>query len=325
MTRVLVTGGTGFLGAALVRELVRRNYAVRVFDNNFRGRADRLESVRESIEIVEGDVRDYRSVSRATEGIEWVFHLAFINGTRHFYERPDLVLEVGLKGAINTADAAREHRVKRFIVASSSEVYQEPTHIPTTELERMIVPDPANPRYTYGAGKMISELLALHYLPAAGVETVIFRPHNLYGPDMGSEHVVAQFALKLGALRAATESRSLEFPIQGTGSETRAFCFIDDAVLGVMIAAEQGSCGEIYNVGVDEEITIGDLARRMGSFFDFDLTVVPQPLKSGSTPRRCPDVSKLRQIGFAPRVSLEQGLRQTCEWYRKFACEGTHP
>lgn len=316
MRRVLVTGGTGFLGAALTIALVQRGDHVRVLDNGFRGRAERLAKVAGDVEVVEGDVRDFAAVEAATRGVDWVFHLASINGTRHFYERPDLVLEVGIKGALHTMDAARRHGVARYVLASSSEVYQEPTRVPTDEGERLVVPDITNPRFSYSGGKIVSELLALHYLRRAGVESVIFRPHNVYGPDMGVEHVIPEFARRMRSLAGRPGAASVEFPIQGSGRETRAFCYVDDAVKGILIAAEQGRGGEIYHIGTEEEVTIADLARRIGRRFGLDVTPLAGPARPGGTPRRCPDIGKIRALGYEPRVSLDEGLRLTCDWYR---------
>jgi nucleoside-diphosphate-sugar epimerase len=314
--KVLVTGGTGFLGGALVNALVRRGYKVRVFDNNFRGHDRRLAEVRESIELVQGDIRDAAAVDAATEGMDWVFHLAFVNGTRHFYEQPGLVLDVGVRGALTTMDAVKRHRVQRYIVASSSEVYQEPTRVPTDESERIIIPDVTNPRFSYSSGKLITELLALHYLRAADTTRIIFRPHNVYGPDMGWEHVIPEFMRRVRRAAVAAQNGSAAFEIQGTGRETRAFCFVDDAVDGIIVAAEKGEDGRIYHVGVDEETTIADLAQRIGKLSGLELQLQPKALLAGSTSRRCPDISRLRTLGYSPKISLDEGLRRTWAWYQ---------
>lgn len=316
MKKVLVTGGSGFLGAALVNELVRRGYTVRVFDNNFRGRHRRLEEVRRDVEFIEGDIRDASAVERATAGVEWVFHLAFVNGTRYFYEQPGLVLDVGVRGALTTMDAVKRHGVERYIVASSSEVYQEPTRVPTDESERAIVPDVTNPRFSYSGGKLITELLTLHYLRAGDATRIIFRPHNVYGPDMGWEHVIPEFMRRLRELAPKASGKRLPFPIQGSGQETRAFCFVDDAVAGIMVAAERGADANIYHVGVNEEIAIGELARRVGRLAGLELDLEPQALLHGSTSRRCPDIGRLRALGYAPRVSLDEGLQRCWTYYR---------
>jgi nucleoside-diphosphate-sugar epimerase len=312
--KVLVTGGSGFLGSSLVEGLVNRGYTVRVFDNNSRGNLRRLKKVANVVEFVEGDIRDSRAVDAATQGMDWVFHLAFVNGTRHFYEQPGLVLDVGINGALTTMDAAKKHGVERYIVASSSEVYQEPTHVPTTEGERIIIPDVSNPRFSYSGGKLITELLTLHYLQGVH-KRIIFRPHNVYGPDMGWEHVVPDFMRRIRETAHTAENGQLPFAIQGNGKETRAFCYIEDAVAGIIIAAEQGADAQIYHLGVDEEIEIADIAHRIGRIAGYNLELIAKDLRAGGTTRRCPDISKLRALGYSPTVSLDSGLQKCWDWY----------
>lgn len=319
MRKVLVTGGTGFLGSALTIELIRRGYVVRVLDNNFRGRDRRLAPVRSDIEYLAGDIRDQVIVDRATEGVDWVFHLAFVNGTRYFYEQPGLVLDVGVRGALTTMDAAKRFGIERYIVASSAEVYQEPTRVPTAEGERIVIPDVTNPRFSYSGGKIITELLTLHYLVASDARRIIFRPHNVYGPDMGWEHVIPEFMRRIRDSRATAVNGRLSFPIQGNGKQTRAFCYVDDAVRGILLAAERGEDANVYHVGVEEEISIGDLATHLGRIAGVEILLVMQDARAGSTPRRCPDITKLRSLGYEPKVSLDDGLRRCWDWYQHTA------
>ncbi|HOW28605.1 MAG TPA: NAD-dependent epimerase/dehydratase family protein [Elusimicrobiota bacterium] len=315
MTKVLVTGGTGFIGSFLVKRLVDKGYAVRVFDNNFRGSLSKLGDYAGRVEILEGDICDPKSVDKATEGMDWVFHLAFINGTRHFYEIPHKVLEVGIHGALNTVESAIRHKIKRYIVASSAEVYQEPTHVPTTEKERLIIPDITNPRYSYGGGKIVCELLALHMGPKHGLHTVVFRPHNVYGPDMGEEHVVPQFIRRMQNLSKSGKGK-LRFPIQGSGQETRAFCYVDDVVNGVVLCGEKGLPSQIYHIGNDHEITIAEVAQKIALQLGLKLDLQTGEMPTGSTPRRCPSIQKARtDLGYDPTVSLDEGLQRTCDWY----------
>ncbi len=154
--RVLITGGTGFVGSALVKKLVNEGIKVRVVDNNSRGDFKRVAGYLEEIDFINGDVTSIDSCLKACKDIDTLFHLAAINGTENFYQVPDKVLEVGVKGALNTIEAATRCGVANYIVTSSSEVYQEPTHIPTTEEERIIIPDIHNPRFSYSAGKIIN-------------------------------------------------------------------------------------------------------------------------------------------------------------------------
>jgi len=313
----LVTGGSGFLGAALVRDLVGQGHQVRVLDDNSRGKPRRIEGL--DIEFVGGDVRDSDAVSEATKGVHTVWHLAYINGTRFFYERPDDVLEVGIKGALNTIEAALDNGVTRYVLASTSETYNNPTHVPTTESERLMIPDVTNPRFSYGGGKITSELLTLHYGGHRGLETVIFRPHNIYGPDMGHEHVIPEIVERIVKVSNGMQDKSIELEIQGDGSETRAFCFVTDGASGARIAGEKGAPGEIYHLGTPEEISIRHLVELIGKTMGVEINVVPGPLREGGTPRRCPDITKLEGLGYEPQVMIEAGLAKTVPWYVEHA------
>ena len=313
--RVLVTGGSGFIGSALVKALVRHGDAVRVFDDNSRGALRRLREVEADVEFVVGDIRDPAAVDAAMRGIDEVHHLAFVNGTATFYSAPELVLDVGVKGIVNVIDGCRHWNVGRLVLASSSEVYQSPPQVPTDESVPLVVPDPLNPRLSYGAGKIISEMMAINFGRKHFERVLIFRPHNVYGPDMGFDHVIPQFALRLKRAADTHASGALPFPIQGSGEETRSFCHVDDLVQGVMIMREKGEHLNIYHIGTTEEVSIADLARRMAAIAGRDIALRPSAVLAGSTPRRCPDVSKLAALGYAPRVPLDEGLPPTLKWY----------
>lgn len=315
MSRILVTGGSGFIGSALVKALVGAGHRVRVLDDNSRGSPRRLSGVEKDIEFIAGDIRDGDAVARAAAGMDEVHHLAFVNGTEFFYSQPELVLDVGVRGMINVLDACNRHNVGTLVLASSSEVYQTPPRIPTAEDAPLVVPDVQNPRYSYGAGKLISEVLAINYGRKRFERVLIFRPHNVYGPDMGWEHVIPQFALRLHALAQSQTADPLPFPIQGTGEDTRSFCYVDDLVAGVMVMRDKGAHLGIYHIGTQEEVTIGDLARRVARAAGRRIEVQAGPPAAGGTPRRCPDISKLASLGYKPRVPLDEGLKPTLEWY----------
>ena len=313
--RILVTGGSGFIGSALVKALVRQGETVRVFDDHSRGALRRLRDIERDIEIVSGDIRDADAVDAAVRGIEEVHHLAFINGTAAFYSAPDRVLDVGVKGIVNVIDACRRHGAGTLVLASSSEVYQSPPRVPTDESVPLAIPDPLNPRLSYGAGKIISEMMVINHGRKHFERTLIFRPHNVYGPDMGFDHVIPQFAVRLKRLLEEHAGGALPFPIQGSGAETRSFCHIDDLVQGVLVMREKGEHLGIYHIGTGEEISIAALAHRIAAIADREIALVPSAVLPGSTPRRCPDISKLAALGYRPRVALEDGLPPTLEWY----------
>lgn len=311
----LVTGGTGFIGAALVLRLLKEGHKVRVFDNNSRGAERRLREALSDVEMIVGDIRDPACVADAVKGVDGVHHLAFVNGTENFYNHPDLVLEVGAKGMINVTDACLAHGIPELIVASSSEVYQLPPVVPTDERAPLIIPDLMNPRYSYGGGKLFSELYAVNVAARHMDRVMIYRPHNVYGPDMGFEHVIPQFAVRVKNLADATPEGPLQFKIQGSGEETRSFCYIDDFVDGLIFVQDKGENRNLYHIGTSEEVTIADLARRVAAQYGRKIEFVVMPLTAGSTPRRCPAIDKLKSLGYQQKILLDTGLTMTCPWY----------
>jgi nucleoside-diphosphate-sugar epimerase len=317
-SRFLVTGGTGFIGSALVRGLLANGAWVRSLDDDSRGASHRLDDLdagaKARLELVRGDIRDPVAVAAAVAGVDSVLHLAYVNGTEYFYSKPELVLEVAVKGMMNVLDGCIAHGVRDLVLASSSEVYQTPPTVPTDERAPLIVPDVLNPRYSYGGGKIISELLAVNYGRKHFTRVAIFRPHNCYGPDMGNEHVIPQLTRRLHELAVATPG-PLTLPIQGDGSEIRAFVYIDDLVDGVLRVITDGDHLGIFHIGTDVEVAIGELARSIGRVLGREVTLQPGPLQAGGTLRRCPDIGKLRALGYTPKTSIEVGLGRTVSWY----------
>jgi nucleoside-diphosphate-sugar epimerase len=311
MSGHLITGGAGFIGAALAHRLVNEGHDVTVLDRFSRGKEHRIPK---GCRVVKGDIRDEYTVRFAARDADTIWHLAYVQGTQTFYADPKDVIDVALYGITNVLSAC-EHKVKPpdLILVSSSEVYQNPPEgmYPTDETVPLVVPDVTNPRYSYGGGKIASELAVLAYAQAGVLgRAMIVRPHNIYGPDMGVDHVIPQFALRMMSL----EGR--QFPIQGTGRETRSFCYIDDCVDGLMCVYEHGSNREVYHLGNPyEEYAISDLAHGVAEWFGHPIEVIPGELPKGSPTRRLPSIEKLGALGYRPNVDLREGLSRTLPWY----------
>ncbi|WHQ69817.1 NAD-dependent epimerase/dehydratase family protein [Methylorubrum extorquens] len=312
MSRLAVTGAGGFIGAHLTRALLAEGHEVVAIDNYIRGQASRLASAQGAIERVTLDVRDKDALVEALRGVECVFHLAAVNGTENFYTQPQLVLDVGVRGALAVSEACIEAGVPDLVVASSAEVYQTPRVVPTDETIEMVIPDSLNPRYSYGGSKLISELIAFNYCRDKLRKVQVFRPHNIYGPDMGWKHVVPQLIAKIVA---AGDGGSIT--LQGDGSETRAFCYVSDVVDGIVRMWRDGESMNVYHIGSMEEVAIRDLARITAEALGTRVDLIAGPAAAGATPRRCPDIGKMQAIGYAPSVSLVQGIERTVAWYRE--------
>ena len=313
--RILVTGAGGFIGRALVSNLSKAGHFVLAADNNIRGNLNALDHVK-NIEPCLCDVTDAASLDHLVKGVDAVYHLAYINGTKYFYSIPDKILEIGIIGTHNVLKSVLKHKVKNFFLASSSEAYQLAPLIPTPENVPLVVPDVLNPRYSYGGGKIASELLTVNYLRNAKIHWVIFRPHNVYGPQMGFEHVIPELTRKINAVK---EDKSPEISIQGQGEETRSFIFIDDAIDAILkCTLSSKSSDGIYHIGTMEEVKINTLVQSIAEILGVKVNIKSSNLALGSTPRRCPDNRKIVDLGFVQKNLLRDGLKTTVSWYQEY-------
>lgn len=299
----LVTGGTGFIGASICKMLLQLGHNVTILDNNSRGKISRILKIEKKINFIKADIRDKKKVLNSMKNIDAIVHLAYINGTKFFYEKPDLILDVAVKGLVNIFDGCIKYKIKELYLASSSEVYQTPIKIPTDESEPLKIPNIYNPRYSYGGGKILTELMGVNYGRKFFKKLIIFRPHNVYGPDMGNEHVIPEFVNRFNKLKGK------KFIIQGNGSETRSFIYIDDFVRAFKYIVQKGKHLQIYNIGTNEKVTIKDLAKKLSKIFNKEIIIKKTKLFKGSTKKRLPNIKKIKLLGFRQKIKLEQGLK----------------
>lgn len=315
MKRVLVTGAGGFIGRTLTQSLADEGVYTVAVDNNYRGSLDEIEG-HELIEKHVCDVLDADRIMKLLQGVDVVYHLAAINGTGNFYKIPEKVLEIGIIGTHNVLKACIASRVKWFTFVSSSEVYHHPGVIPTPENIECRVPDVFNPRFSYGGGKIAGELMTIHYLNGTGIQYTIIRPHNVYGPNMGMDHVIPQMIEKFHRLvKPGGSVKKVRIEIQGTGDETRSFIFITDAVRAIELCTFRNPQTGIFHIGTQEEVRIRDLVHWIGGELGVQVELAPTLAREGGTARRCPDTEKIGKMGFVPHVSLKEGLAQTVNWY----------
>ena len=300
----LVTGGTGFIGSNICKLLIKNNHNVKIFDNNFRGSINKINNIKKNIKFIKGDIRDKKQLNKALKNTDAVIHLAYINGTKFFYSKPDLVLDVAIKGISNIIDGCIKNKIKELYLASSSEVYQTPNKIPTTESESLKVPDIFNPRYSYGGGKILTELMGIHYGKKYFNKLIIFRPHNVYGKDMGFEHVIPEFINRFKKLKGK------KFKIQGTGNEIRSFIYIEDFISAFNLILKKGKHLNIYNIGTSERIKIKNLAYKLSKILKKKISIKKTPLRKGGTNIRVPDISKIKKLGFKSKFNLDQGIKK---------------
>jgi len=192
---------------------------------------------------------------------------------------------------------------------SSSEVYSNPDIIPTPENIPLKIPNINNPRYSYGGGKICCELMLKNMFKNYFRRSIIIRPHNVYGQDMGNEHFFPEIIKKI------TLSRNKTVNIQGTGNETRSFVHINDFLDGFELVLKKGKKNEIYNIGTDSEYKIIEVIKKIQKILRKKNKIAPGQIRNGSPLRRCPSIKKIKKLGYKPNISIEKGLIDVCKWY----------
>ncbi len=305
----LVTGGTGFIGSNIVKLLIKKNCNVIVFDNNSRGGLGKLKHFNKKFKFIKGDIRDKKKVLSACKNVDAVIHLAYVNGTKYFYKHPIKILEIAIKGILNIVESCIEKNIKELYLASSSEVYQTPNKIPTDENEMLKIPDIYNPRYSYGGGKILTELIGINYGRKYFKKLIIFRPHNVYGPDMGNEHVIPELINRFKNLKGRN------FKIQGTGKEIRSFIYIDDFIDAFNLIIKKGKHLSIYNIGTSEKINIKFLTNKISKILNKKIKIISSPIQKGGTKIRLPNILKIKKLGFKQKYRIVEGLKKTISFY----------
>ena len=312
MKKILITGAGGFIGRSLVNHLSKdKNNLVIAMDNEFRGSLNKIKDSR-NIKKVRADILIERNIKKYFKGVNTCFHLAAINGTKNFYNHPKKVLETGIQGTLNVVKQSLENNLNNFIFFSSSEAYQKPKKIPTTELEELKVPDVYNPRLSYGGSKLIGELITINFFKKTKIKYKIIRPHNVYGPDMGKDHVLPELINKISRQK---KLQNIKIKIFGSGNETRSFIYINDAIDGIIRIYKKGPQNSIFNLGTDQEIKIKNLIKNLGKILGKNIKIKPDALHRGSVSRRCPDVTKLKKLGHRNNFDLMRGLKETIKFY----------
>ena len=323
--KVLLLGGAGFIGFNITKYLAEnRNYAITIADNFARGKQDVLfnELVKKhNINVVAGDYTDPKTFDLLDKEYDQVYMLASVVGVDNANSIPHEIIRINTALIFNTLEWIRRSKIGKVLFTSTSECYAGTVDafgyaIPTPEQVPLCIEDIGHPRFTYAVTKMLGESGFLNYSRILGFEATIVRYHNVYGPRMGFKHVIPHLVVRF---------RKGETPFKVYGhDQTRAFCYITDAVKGTVLAMEQpGTNAEIYHIGTQDEITIGELIHYAGELMGFSGVYENAPTYPGSVSRRCPDITKARtQLGFEPEVLWKEGLQKTIAWYNQYLEEG---
>jgi NAD dependent epimerase/dehydratase len=307
---VLVTGAGGFIGSHLVELLVRAGADVRAFirynSRNDFGQLERLPTeVLEAVDVYAGDLVNPEAVANAVDGRTTVLHLGALIPIPYSYRHPREFVAANIEGTLNVLEAARRSSVERVVQVSTSEVYGTAQQVPISETHRL------HPQSPYAASKVASDQLALSFARSFGLDVVVARPFNTFGPRQSARAIIPTIV---------TQALAREQVELGATTPTRDFLFVEDTAAGLARCAEaDGVTGEVFNLGTGTEISIGELAKRILTLLGRQVGIVTAEERlrpeGSEVERLVADVTRARErLDWQPTVSLDEGLRRTVAW-----------
>ena len=305
--RYLITGGAGFIGSHLVKHVLIGGGSVRVVDNLSTGSAERLEQIRDSVEVLTGDLADDSVAAEAVKEIDYVLHQAAVPSVQRSIVDPVGTNRANVTATLNLLENSRRAGVRRFVYAASSSAYGDTEVLP--KREEM----PANPLSPYALQKWVGERYCKLYYELYGLETVCLRYFNVFGPgqDPYSEYsaVIPKFITKLLAKEPIT--------VYGDGEQSRDFTYIDNVIEANLLALRAPNApGEVCNIGYGQRVSLNELIRILEGLLEVRAQVTYAPPKPGDVRHSLADISKAARIlGYVPKAEIKEGLRRTVEAY----------
>ena len=308
MASYLVSGGAGFIGSNLVRALVAQGEEVTLLDVFSTGRRTNLEGIEGQIRVVEGSVLDPCAIEEAFQGVSHVLHLAAIASVQRSVEAPLRCHQVNTEGTLRVLLAAREHGVRRVVLASSSAVYGDAPGLPKRE---SMQPDPLSP---YALTKQVGEVYGRIFSSIMGLGVVSLRYFNVFGPHQSPDNhyaaVIPRFITRM--------LQGLPPIIYGDGMQTRDYCHVDNVVRASLLAClAPGAAGQLFNIASGERTDLLSLVRLLNSILGTQLQPLHEPPRAGEIRHSEADLSMARRVlGYESYVSFTDGLERTVRWYR---------
>lgn len=307
--KILVTGAGGFIASHLAEKLVQEGHSVRAFVRyNSRNSWGWLEEspLRNDMEIISGDIRDFDLVKKAVSGCDAVFHLAALIGIPYSYVSPLAYVKTNVEGTYNVLEAARENGSTKMIHTSTSEIYGTAQYVPIDETH------PVNPQSPYSASKASADFLALSFYRSFELPVAVVRPFNTYGPRQSARAIIPTI---IGQILEGKKKILL-----GNLVPTRDLTYVEDTVSGFMAAARTDKIiGETVNLGTGTDISIGDLAKQIASMMDKDIEIGEDPQRirpaKSEVERLLSNPNKMKRLtGWEAKTSLAVGLEKTIQW-----------
>ena len=307
--KFLVTGGAGFIGSHIVDALVKNGDKVCVVDDLSSGRIENLESVRDKIELIEGDIRDKALVKKAMQGIDYVLHQAALRSVPKSLGDPELYNDVNINGTLNILNVAKDAGVKRVVFSSSSSIYGETKTLPNKEDFYPLLISP------YALTKLAGEYYCRIFSEIYGLETISLRYFNVFGPRQSLENEYAVVIPRFITCMLRDEAP----PVHGDGSQTRDFTYVENVVqVNIKAATAPGIKCEVFNIACGKAYTVVDIIKYVNKILKKDIKAKLGPIRLGDVKHTLADISKAKRlIKFDQKVGFEEGLKKTIEYFER--------
>ncbi len=345
MSTYLVTGGAGFIGSNIVEELLKRGEEVRVLDNFSTGKRENIQSilnafksnqtnqinlsrrvlqllyrdqtnqtnstnrspVTDNLEIIEGDIRSYHTVREAVDDVDFILHQAALPSVPRSINDPVTTNEVNVSGTLNVLNAALDAKVKRVVYASSSSIYGDSEILPKRE---DMTPNPLSP---YAVSKLAGEQYCRVFFQIYGLETVVLRYFNVFGPRQDPTSQYSAVIPKFIKLMAEGKSP----PIYGDGEQSRDFTYVSNVVEANLLAAnKKGTAGKVFNIACGMRTTVNNLVEELNKILESSIQATYTKPRPGEVEHSLADIGKARKLlGYNPSVNFQDGLQKTVKWF----------
>ncbi|MFQ6083049.1 MAG: SDR family oxidoreductase [Candidatus Aminicenantia bacterium] len=309
MSKYLITGGAGFIGSNIAIKLVKEGKKVRILDNFFTGRKENIAPIIQKIELIEGDIKDFQTCLKAVDGVKYVLHQAALPSVPRSIRDPITTNETNVTGTLNILIAARDKKVRRIIYASSSSVYGANPDLPKQEEMKSF---PLSP---YAVSKLVGEHYCQVFHQIYGLETVILRYFNVFGPN---QDPASQYAAVIPKF-IKTMLEKNQPTIYGDGKQSRDFTYIDNVIQANLLAVyAKNACGKVFNIASQKRVTINDLVRILNKILKTNIEPIYTEPRPGDVRHSLADISRAKKIlGYHPTVGFEEGLEKTVSWFRE--------
>lgn len=308
MSKFIVTGGAGFIGSNIARELVKQNHSVKVIDNLSTGKLENLDDIIDKIEFVKADVADLDAMQKEFQGFDFCLHQAALASVPRSIDNPAASNKSNIEGTLNVLIAARDNKLKRVVFASSSSVYGEAVEEFKTETL------PSSPLSPYALNKLTGEYYARLFYKLYGLETVSLRYFNVFGPYQDPESQYAAVIPKFIMAMLHGESPV----IFGDGEQSRDFTFVANNVwANILAATKPGVGGEIMNIACGKSTSLNELVSDINSLLETDIKPIYKDSRQGDIKHSKADIKKAeKMLDYEPKVDFKEGLKETIDWYK---------